>query len=94
MENIFKENKMNWVQWKLRIPLILFLFGLMAGIYQSFPKIFLIQISGLISNVLYLGVIALIIWIFEKTGLNDKKVHFSVGIILIVVGFLIDFIFV
>ncbi|QBP40174.1 hypothetical protein [Paenisporosarcina antarctica] len=94
MENYLKENKVNWMQWKLRMPLVLFLLGLMAGIYQSFPKLFLIPNSYLISSIQYLGGIALLIWLFEKIGLNDKKVHFSVGILLIAAGFLIDFIFV
>jgi hypothetical protein len=94
MENIFKENKVNWTKWKLRIPLAFFLIGLTSGIYQSFPNLFLIQISGFISSVLYIGGIALLILISEVTGLNDKKVHFSLGIILAATGFLIDFIFV
>ncbi|WP_017379046.1 hypothetical protein [Paenisporosarcina sp. TG-14] len=94
MENYLKENKVNWMQWKLRMPLVLFLLGLMAGIYQSFPKLFLIPNSYLISSIQYLGGVALLIWLFEKIGLNDKKVHFSLGILLIASGFLLDFIFV
>lgn len=94
MENFLKENRVNWTQWKLRMPLVLFLLGSMAGIYQSFPKLFLIPNSYLISSIQYLGGISLLILLFEKIGLNDKKVHFSLGILLIASGLLIDFILV
>ena len=94
MENLIKENKVNWFRWKLRIPLILFIFGVSAGIYQSFPNFLLFPTSSLMSSIQYIGGIALLIWLAERSGLNDKEIHFSIGILLIVIGFAVDLIFI
>ena len=94
MENLIKENKVNWFRWKLRIPLILFIFGVSAGIYQSFPNFLLFPTSSLMSSIQYIGGIALLIWLAERSGLNDKEIHFSNGILLIVIGFAVDLIFI
>ncbi|WP_166669470.1 hypothetical protein [Paenisporosarcina antarctica] len=37
---------------------------------------------------------ALLILLLEKAGVNEIKAHFSLGILLIVSGLLIDFVFV
>ncbi len=94
MENLIKDNKVSWFRWKLRIPLILFIFGVSAGIYQSFPTLFLFPTSSLLSSIQYIGGIALLIWLSETSGLNNKEIHFSVGILLIAIGFAVDLIFI
>lgn len=36
-------------QWNLRIPLVLFLFGAIAALYQSFPNLFLVESGFFVS---------------------------------------------
>jgi hypothetical protein len=70
------------MKWRLRIPLILFVFGAMSGFVQYF---------NLNLGVAYLLIIGVIIYFLEKTEVNEKRVHFSIGILLILLGLLIDF---
>ena len=70
---------MDWKQWNLRIPLVLFLIGATAALYQSFPNLFLVE-SGFFVSVQYIGGIVLLFMLFEKIGLNQKKIHFTFGI--------------
>ncbi len=80
---------MDWKQWNLRIPLVLFLIGATAALYQSFPNLFLVE-SGFFVSVQYIGGIVLLFMLFEKIGLNQKKIHFTFGILLLLIGLLMD----
>lgn len=74
------------MMWKLRIPLMLLVFGMISAMYQFFP------FTQKLPWFLYLGLIGLIIWFLEKTEINEKKVHFSIGIVLISIGLFIDYV--
>lgn len=76
--------------WKLRIPLFLFVLGIISGLIQEFPEIFLVNTTYLIRSAVFIGLIGIIFTIFEKTKINEKKVHFTVGIVLILIGIQID----
>lgn len=77
--------------WKLRIPLLLFVLGTISGITQKFPEEFPVNIPYFIRSAIFIGLIGIIFAIFEKTKVNEKKVHFSIGIGLIFLGGLIDY---
>ncbi|MBM7661089.1 hypothetical protein JOC85_001861 [Bacillus mesophilus] len=79
------------MKWKLRIPMMLFIFGLVSGIYQYNPNIIIFKESYILNSLQYLASIGIPIYLCEKTGLNEKRVHFSIGIILIILGLLIDY---
>lgn len=89
MQNIIGREKQGWKRWNLRIPLVLFLFGAMAALYQSFPILFLFQ-NALLTGAQYIGGIVLLFLLFEKVGLNKKKIHFVFGILLILTGLILD----
>ncbi|SES44484.1 hypothetical protein [Psychrobacillus sp. OK032] len=93
MQKIIRTRDMDWKQWNLRIPLVLFLFGATAALYQSFPNLFLVE-SGFFVSAQYIGGIVLLFMLFEKIGLNQKKIHFTFGILLILTGLLMDIIFI
>ncbi|MGG4040090.1 hypothetical protein [Heyndrickxia ginsengihumi] len=76
--------------WRLRIPLLLLVFGVTAGFYQKFPKMFLAYTNGLLTSALYIGLVAVIFIVLERTGINEKKIHFIWGILLVFVGYLCD----
>ncbi|QKE72040.1 hypothetical protein HPK19_04160 [Arthrobacter citreus] len=80
--------------WKLRIPLFLFVLGTISGLVQKFPEIFLVNTSYFIRSAVFIGLIGIIFTIFEKTKINEKRVHFTIGIILIFLGILIDYLMV
>jgi hypothetical protein len=77
--------------WKLRIPLFLFILGTISGLVQKFPEIFLANTSYFIRSTVFIGLIGIIFTVFEKTKINEKKIHFTVGIGLIFLGVLIDY---
>ncbi len=79
--------------WKLRIPFILFVFGSTTGIFQFFTGLFHFDNSLWIS-IVYIGINALIIWFLEVNGINEKRVHFSIGLLLIAAAIFIDLLFV
>ncbi len=76
--------------WKLRIPLLLLVFGVTAGFCQKYPTLFLANVSNFVASAVYIGLVAVIILILERTGINEKKVHFLFAILLICVGYLFD----
>ncbi|WP_456278951.1 hypothetical protein [Bacillus sp. AK128] len=78
------------MQWKLRIPMMLFIFGLVSGIYQYYPNIIIFKENYLLNSIQYLASVGLPIYLLEKIGVNDKKVNFLFGIIIIS-GLLIDY---
>lgn len=80
--------------WKLRIPLLLGVIGVVSGLIQKFPKLFFVDISSLLSSLLFIGLIGIIFAILEITRINEKKVNLSVGVGIILVGIFFDFIMV
>jgi hypothetical protein len=80
--------------WKLRIPLYLFVLGTISGLVQKFPQMFLVNTSYFIRSAVFIGLIGIIFTILEKTKINEKKIHFTVGICLIFLGVLIDYLMV
>lgn len=72
---------------KLRIPLALLTFGLISGIYQQLPEIY---INFFFSGIQFLLTVGLIIFALEKYGINNKKVHPLLGIVIASFGILID----
>lgn len=93
MRKIISSKDMDWKQWNLRIPLILILFGSTAALYQSFPELYLVE-KGFFGSVQYIGSVVLLFLFFEKIGLNQKKVHFTLGLLLILSGLLMDIMFI
>jgi len=80
--------------WKLRIPLFLFVLGTISGLIQQFPEFFLVNTTYFIRSAVFIGLIGIIFIIFEKTRINEKQVHFTIGIVLILLGVQIDFLMV
>jgi hypothetical protein len=79
------------MNWKLRIPLMIFVFGFISGIHQYYPNIIIFQENDFLRSVQYIGTLGIIIYLLEKTEINEKKIHFLVGIVLIFAGFVIDY---
>jgi hypothetical protein len=82
------------MKWKLRIALIIFVFGFISGIHQYYPNIIIFQENISVRNIQYMGTLGIIIYLLEKTGVNEKEIHFSVGITFIFAGFIIDYLLV
>jgi hypothetical protein len=76
---------------KLRFPLFVFILGVSSGFLQSYydsndansTSDFLLGI-GFISFLLF------IMYIFEKKGVSNKKIHFLYAFFLILLGFIFD----
>ncbi|SFG20308.1 hypothetical protein [Sporolactobacillus nakayamae] len=76
--------------WKLRIPLFLFVIGIVSGLHQKFPELFLVHTNYFIRSAVFIGLIGIIFTILERTRINEKKVHFIIGILLICTGYAFD----
>jgi len=92
LQKIIRKDRNNWSLWNVRIPLVLFLFGATAALYQSLPNLFIVA-NGFLVSAQYIGSVILLFLLFEKIGFNQRKVHFTLGILLVVTGFLLDRIF-
>ena len=77
--------------WKLRIPLFLFFLGVLSGLQQKFSSFFLVNTSDFIRNIVFIGLIGIVFAILESAKINEKKVHFTIGIGIILLGFLFDY---
>nr|WP_304217017.1 hypothetical protein [Fredinandcohnia onubensis] len=80
------------MKWKLRIPMMLFIFGLVAGIYQYNPNIIFLKENFILNSMQYFLLVGIPIYVLEKTGINEKPVHFGIGITLILSGLFVDYI--
>jgi hypothetical protein len=79
------------MKWKLRIPMMLFIFGLVSGIYQYFPNIMVSSDNYLLNSIQFLASIGIPIYFLEKTQINEKQINFLFGILLIFSGVIIDY---
>ena len=77
--------------WKLRIPLLLGVIGVISGFVQKLPNFFLMNTSYFIKSAIFIGLIGIIFTVLEKTNINEKKVHFLIGIGLIFFGIIFDY---
>lgn len=80
------------MKWKLRIPLILFVISITSSIYQTLNSSFTSN-SYLLNSFIYILITGAIIFILEKTRINDKEIHISIGIIIIIVSIFLDYYF-
>ncbi|UAL47942.1 hypothetical protein K7887_02945 [Sutcliffiella horikoshii] len=80
--------------WKLRIPLLLCSFGVISGFVQRFPHLFFVNIPYLINSAIFVGLIGFIFTLLEKTRVNEKEVHFSLGAAIILFGITFDYLMV
>ncbi|PXW91815.1 hypothetical protein DES38_104250 [Streptohalobacillus salinus] len=69
--------------WKMRMPLILASFGIIAGLFERFFTVFMINASYYTRSASYLIIVGSIIFILEKTGINEKRVHALIGVVII-----------
>ncbi|HET7579131.1 MAG TPA: hypothetical protein VFK33_07615 [Bacillales bacterium] len=81
--------KIDLVRWKLRFPLFIFIVGFISGIYQYFPAVSVFE-NDWLGSLQFLGTIAIIVLILEKTRMNDRKAHFIVGLMIIAAGYFAD----
>jgi hypothetical protein len=79
------------MKWKLRIPMFILVLGFISGIYQLYPNIIVFQENYLLESIQYIGTLLIIIYLLEKTEVNEKKVYYLIGIAIIIVGFLFDY---
>jgi drug/metabolite transporter (DMT)-like permease len=78
--------------WKLRVPIMFLIIGVVGGLNDRFPKAFFEGSSFWIRGLFYIVLYGIILWILEKTKITKKKVHFTIGILLFVLGMIIQII--
>lgn len=67
---------------KLRIPLFIFALGI---------SVFLSNLVSGAENITYLVILILLIVIFEKTKISERKINFFYGIFVALAGLAIEF---
>jgi hypothetical protein len=72
--------------------MMLFVFGLISSVHQYFPDIIIYQDSYILRSIQYLGTLGLVFYVLEKTEIHEKKVNFTLGIALVIAGFLSDYV--
>ncbi|MFC3039681.1 hypothetical protein ACFOGI_05400 [Virgibacillus xinjiangensis] len=77
--------------WKLRIPLLLGVIGVISGFVQKLPNPSFVNIPYFIRSAVFIGLIGIIFTILEKTDVNNRKIHFTIGVAIIVFGIIFDY---
>ncbi|WP_226669665.1 hypothetical protein [Metabacillus litoralis] len=65
--------------------------GVVSGFFQKFLNLFLVDTSYFIRSAVFIGLIGIAYTIFEKTGVYEKKVHFIIGLGIILFGITFDY---
>ena len=76
--------------WKLRLPLMLAVFGIVAGLFDGLFATLLTNASYVERSASYLVVIGITIYLLEKTGINEKRAHVSISAAIILFGFIFE----
>ncbi|MFC5471604.1 hypothetical protein ACFPPD_23290 [Cohnella suwonensis] len=78
---------------KLRIPVFIFVVGVLSGIVQLINNQYTISKNGsYIESLLFFLIIGVTVFICERAGINDRKVNLVFGISFIAAGLIIDLI--
>lgn len=78
---------------KLRIPIFIFVLGVVSGIVQLINNNFtLSKTESYIETILFFLILGLVVSTCERIGMNDKRVNLYTGISLIAAGIIIDLI--
>jgi arginine exporter protein ArgO len=76
---------------KLRIPLYVFLLGTVSGIYQYFHEQINNGNTTFLYGLIFYILLGIAVFILEKTEFIKRIVNPLIGIVIIALGFLIDF---
>ncbi|GEM02866.1 hypothetical protein SAMN05421839_1596 [Halolactibacillus halophilus] len=76
--------------WKLRLPLMLATFGVVAGLFDGMLATFLMNASYVERSASYLTIVGIIIYMLEKTGINEKRVHVSISVAIVLFGLIFE----
>ncbi|MGM0522994.1 MAG: hypothetical protein ACQER2_02965 [Bacillota bacterium] len=76
--------------WKLRLPLMLAVFGIVAGLFDGLSATLLANASYVERSASYLTIVGIIIYMLEKTGINEKRAHVSISAAIILFGFIFE----
>ena len=76
--------------WKLRLPLMLAVFGVVAGLFDGLSATLLTNASYVARSASYLMIVGIIIYMSEKTGINEKRAHVSISVAMILFGFVFE----
>lgn len=75
---------------KLRIPLMLAVFGVVAGLFDGLSATLLTNASYVAKSAIYLMIVGIIIYMLEKTGINEKRSHVSISAAIVLFGFIFE----
>ena len=75
---------------KLRLPLMLAVFGVVAGLFDGLFATLLTNASYVARSASYLMIVGIIIYMLEKTGINEKRAHVSISAAIILFGFIFE----
>ena len=76
--------------WKLRLPLMLTVFCIVAGLFDGLFATLLANASYVERSASYLVVIGIIIYMLEKTGISEKCAHVSISAAIVLFGFIFE----
>ena len=76
--------------WKLRLPLMLAVFGIVAGLFDGLFATLLTNASYVERSASYLIVVGITIYLLEKTGINEKRAHVTISAAIILFGFVFE----
>jgi hypothetical protein len=75
---------------KLRLPLMLAVFGVVAGLFDGLFATLLTNASYIARSASYLIVVGIIIYMLETTGISEKRAHVSISAAIILFGFIFE----
>ena len=76
--------------WKLRLPLMLTVFGIVAGLFDGLFATLLANASYVARSANYLMIVGIIIYMLEKTGINEKRAHVSISAAIVLFSFIFE----
>ena len=69
---------------------MLTVFGVVAGLFDGLFATLLANASYVARSASYIMIVGIIIYMLEKTGINEKRAHVSISAAMILFGFVFE----
>jgi hypothetical protein len=78
---------------RLRVPIFILVVGILSGIVQLINnKYVFTKVESYIESIVFFSIITVIVFICERSGINERRVNIAFGLFILAAGVIVDLI--